>query len=121
MKKREKKSDECSLDQKQFPVDTLGIPILVDVVSNADTKELRNGRADEGKHSQANREPDERHATAGPIGLEFDRLCEQISDELTDEIVARIKPLVRKKVRAVLKTYRTELQRFTDSEKPLSK
>ncbi|MCB1762074.1 MAG: hypothetical protein KDI27_02900 [Gammaproteobacteria bacterium] len=121
MKKREKKSDECSLDQKQFPVDTLGIPILVDVVSNADTKELQNGRADEGNHSQANREADESHATAGAIGLEFDRLCEQISDELADEIVTRIKPLVRKKVRAVLKTYRTDLQQLTDSEKPLSK
>jgi hypothetical protein len=117
----------------EFPVDTLGIPILVDVVESAAPAErvppepTRESPADtefdelilfdEDAQTPVLPESGEQPPTSVQPA-ELDRLVAEISDEVTDEIVRKIRPVVRKRVRRALRLYHAAL---ADPEKQETK
>jgi hypothetical protein len=123
MKKKKNMPEERTDSGEIFPVDTLGIPILVDVVESAADSD-----ADEGsgipadKHEPKSKQPDpysdadQLCTTELPAEVHLDQITHKIAKAVTGEIMAALEPLVRDKVDLALRMYEDELLKLSDEE-----
>lgn len=121
--KKKKKSGNTSDNGEIFPVDSLGIPILVDVVESAELPGMDEELGILAENSEAESEPlnpmpvsKKEHSTESPAEIHLNQITENIVDSVTVEIVAVIEPLIRDKVKLALRMYENELLQLPDEE-----
>jgi len=124
MKKKKNLFPEEGDEEEIFPVDNLGIPILVEVVSPGADRESSEQTA-ELLTEKVNTEPNPLHSEpeAGqdmlgdsPANPELERLTRDIVRSVNAEIGALLEPLIRSKVDIALQRYREELLEPADQE-----
>jgi len=124
MKKKKNSRNANSDDGEIFPVDTLGIPILVDVIDQADLPDaVRHSPGSMAESGEAAAEtlnlrpvPLQENPTGSSVEVRLDQVTEQIASSVTGEIMALIEPLVRDKVSLALRMYEDELLKLPDEE-----
>jgi len=121
MKKKKNLRGADSDDGEIFPVDTLGIPILVDVIERAaltDAGQTPGSMAESDETETPDPPPvsTQQNPTGLSVEVRLDQVTEQIASSVTGEIMALIEPLVRDKVSLALRKYENELLKLPDEE-----
>lgn len=121
---KKKKQSENSFDSGEiFPVDMLGIPILVDVVEPSELPNLDQEPENLATNAENEtgaldiRTASERESSnESPADIHLDQITERIANLVTDEIMQALEPLVRDKVNLALQLYENELLQLPDDE-----
>lgn len=114
--------EECEGDES-FPVDTLGIPILVEVVEPAPAPETEerpespagNGEPDAGP-VEPRSVPAQASSTELPEAFHLGQITDRIAKSVTEEILTALEPVVREKLSLALRMYEDELLNLPDEE-----
>ena len=113
MKKKNKGSAKTPDSEQSFPVDTLGIPILVDIVASTTASQSEDAKETVAGNFEPQQEPptprliEEQSGKASP-GTDLDQLADKIIDSVTGEIMATLEPVVRDKVALALRMYQDQ-------------
>ena len=122
MKKKTNKSEDSFDNNEIFPVDSLGIPILVDVVDSVKSGIFPNGEEGEieiplGHSEPASRpDPGQKVLTESSAEVHLDQITGKIAESVTREILLELEPFVREKVSLALHMYEDELLKISDEE-----
>jgi len=123
VKKKKKVSSEKPASGEIFPVDTLGIPILVDVVKPTATPDSEASFNIATDDCEPDPEPpslkldaDREETTEAPAAAHLDQIIDKITKSVTGEIMAELAPLIQDKVSFALKMYNNELLQLPDEE-----
>ena len=124
MKKRKDQTVKPADDGELFPVDTLGIPILIDVVqtdtSPGDTDDppevAVNTPVTEKPPPHSRSKPDRESSRELPAELDLDWITDRIVKSVTAEMTTLLEPVVRSKVNLALQNYQDELLRLVKRE-----
>ena len=114
---KKNKQPEDSFDNgENFPVDALGIPILVNVVESAEIPDLAQVPDNMVKNGEKETEPLKTKAAAemesssdSTAEIQLVQITEKITSLVTDEIMKALEPLIRNKVNLALQMYENEL------------
>lgn len=125
MKKKRNPSSENSDENEIFPVDGLGIPILVEVVSPGVEMEnseqtaaiLQEEIETEAQPLQSGLEAVRNSTSGPPANLDLEQLTSHILSSVTAEINELLEPLIRSKIEIALQQYRDELLPAVNEER----
>jgi len=117
MKKKKNSSRKSSNSGESFPVDTLGIPILVDVIASSEASDAEDEIEILAEPVETGANPADPPVSGMKITTDFelpteaqlDQVTDRIARSVTGEILAALEPLVRHKVNRALRLYKDEL------------
>lgn len=123
MKKKKNLPGENSDSSEVFPVDTLGIPILVEVAASAATPDAEeeleiavDNYDTELKQRDPRPVPDKEISTELPTKIDLAQITDRIAKSVTGKIMTALEPVVREKVNLALRMYEDELLKFANEE-----